>query len=222
MINGNGDKGLMAIIFVLCSVIGTMGLVCYYCFRIITYSNHSNKQIIQSTNQHQDNTITESSTYNQNNQKSTVTKKQILSYYKERIAMNNDNYHHYSIADINNDDIPELFIYVSGMVGNQIIADTSIYTYDENKGNQNSHYIVEIGSVNGKVGDNTILYTMNDGRLLVVYGHMGYESTTYFKLEDDWLIRTEFSSRETENYIKGDKEIKFVDCSDTSLIDKFN
>ena len=121
--------------------------------------------------------------------------------------MNSDSNHLYSVADINNDDIPELFIYVTGSIGNQIIAETSIYTYDENKGNESSNYIVGVGNISGRIDDNTILYKMNDGRLLSVYGHMGYESTTYYKLENDWLIRTDFSSKETEDYMKGDSEI---------------
>ena len=63
---------------------------------------------------------------------------------------------------------------------------------------------------------------MNDGKLLSVYGHMGYESTTYYKLENDWLVRTDFSSKETEDYMTGDNEIKFSSCNDTSLIDNYS
>ena len=51
---------------------------------------------------------------------------------------------------------------------------------------------------------------------------MGYESTTYYKLENDWLIRTDFSSKETEDYMKGDSEIQFKLCNDTSLIDNYS
>ena len=153
------------------------------------------------------------------NQKSSVSKSQILSYYKERLSTNNEN--QYSVIDINNDNIPELFIYIKGTIGNQIIADTSIYTYDENKGDESNNYIVGIGSIIGRLDNNTILSKMNDGRLLAVFGHMGYETTTYYKLENDWLIRTEFSSRKTDNYKSGDVEINFKPCSDTSLIDNF-
>lgn len=154
-------------------------------------------------------------------QKSSVSKSQILSYYKEKISSFTDSNHQYSVVDINNDDIPELFIYVTGTIGNQIIADTSVYTYDENKGDELSDYVLYVGSISGRIDNNTILYKMNDGKLLSVFGHMGYEITTYFKLENDWLIRTDFSSRETADYMLGDKEIQFKPCTDTSLIDNF-
>lgn len=154
-------------------------------------------------------------------QKSSVSKSQILSYYKEKISSFTDSNHQYSVVDINNDDIPELFIYVTGTIGNQIIADTSVYTYDENKGDELSDYVLYVGNISGRIDNNTILYKMNDGKLLSVFGHMGYEVTTYFKLENDWLIRTDFSSRETADYMLGDKEIQFKPCTDTSLIDNF-
>lgn len=154
-------------------------------------------------------------------QKSSVSKSQILSYYKEKISSFTDSNHQYSVVDINNDDIPELFIYVTGTIGNQIIADTSVYTYDENKGDELSDYVLYVGSISGRIDNNTILYKMNDGKLLSVFGHMGYEVTTYFKLENDWLIRTDFSSKETADYMLGDNEIQFKHCTDTSLIDNF-
>ena len=155
-------------------------------------------------------------------QKSSVSKSEILSYYKNIISMHNGSNQQYSVIDINNDDIPELFIFITGTIDNQIIAETSVYTYDENKGDKSSNYVVGIGSISGRIDNNTILYKMNDGRLLSVYGHMGYESTTYYKLENDWLVRTEFSSKETEDYTKGDNEIKFIPCTDTSLIDNYS
>lgn len=154
-------------------------------------------------------------------QKSSVSKSQILSYYKDKISdLSSDN--QYSVVDINDDGIPELFIYVTGVIGNQIIADTSVYTYDENKGSEDNNYIVYVGSVSGRIDNNTILYKMNDGKLLSVFGHMGYESIAYFELKNDWLVRTEFSSRETNDYMLGDSEIQFMPCDDTSLIDNFS
>ena len=154
-------------------------------------------------------------------QKSSISKSQILSYYNDKISdLSSDN--QYSVMDINNDDIPELFIYVTGVIGNQIIADTSVYTYDENKGNEDNNYIVYVGSINGRIDNNTILYKMNDGKLLSVFGHMGYESIVYFELKNDWLVRTDFSSKETDDYMLGDTEIQFMPCDDTSLIDNFS
>ena len=163
-----------------------------------------------------------SSNENDVKQKSSVSKSQILSYYKEKISDLSASDHLYTIADINNDDIPELFIYVTGVVGNQIIADTSVYTYDENKGNEDNNYIVFVGSVSGRIDNNTILYKMNDGKLLSVFGHMGYESIAYYELKNDWLVRTDFSSKETNDYMIGDTELQFVSCDDTSLIDSYS
>ena len=154
-------------------------------------------------------------------QKSSVTKMQILSYYKERVQAFTDDNHQYSVVDINNDDIPELLIYTTGVIGNEIVANVSVYTYDENRGNDYNNYIVSVGIISGRIDNNTILYKMNDGRLLSVYGHMGSENITYFKLENDWLIRTEFSSRQTDDYMNGDNEIQFKSCTDMSLIDNF-
>ena len=155
------------------------------------------------------------------NQKSSISKSQILSYYKEKISDFSDSSYLYSIVDINNDNIPELFIYVTGVIGNQIIAETSIYTYDENKGNEDNNYIVFVGSVSGRIDNNTILYKMNDGKLLSVFGHMGYESIAYYELKNDWLVRTDFSSKETNDYMIGDTELQFVSCDDISLIDNY-
>ncbi len=163
-----------------------------------------------------------SSSSNVVSQKSSISKSQILSYYKERISMYNDSNHDYSVVDINNDDIPELFIYTHGNLGHEIIAYTSVFSYDENKGDKLNNYIVDVGTVKGRLDFNSQLYKMNDGRLLSVYGYMGYESTIYFKLENDKLIETDFSSKETDNYMSGDIAIMFKPCTDTSLIDNFS
>jgi len=158
---------------------------------------------------------------NDASQKSSISKSQILSYYKDKISdLSSDIL--YSVVDINDDNIPELFIYVTGVIGNQIVADTSVYSYDENKGNEDNNYIVYVGSVSGRIDNNTILYKMNDGKLLSVFGHMGYESIAYFELKNDWLVRTDFSSKETDDYMLGDTEIQFMPCDDTSLIDNFS
>ena len=212
---------LVIIIVVLLTLVVLMGTGVVNSKFITNTNNHQTKEnnTKKDTNNVDNNT---SSNSNVVSQKSSVSKEKILTYYKDRLSMIADSNHLYSVSDINNDDIPELFIYVTGNVGNQIIADTSIYTYDENKGDQSSNYIVGVGTISGRVDYNTILYKMNDGRLLSVYGHMGYESTAYFKLENDWLIRTDFSSKETEDYMTGDNEIQFKPCSDTSLIDNFS
>ena len=205
------QKSCKGIISVLCIIIVILlALVVLIGTGIISFK--SNEQQVNENNNSLNTNVS---------QKSFVSKSQILSYYKEKISSFTDSNHQYSVVDINNDDIPELFIYVTGTIGNQIIADTSVYTYDENKGDELSDYVLYVGSISGRVDNNTILYKMNDGKLLSVFGHMGYEITTYFKLENDWLIRTDFSSRETDDYMLGDNEIQFKPCTDTSLIDNF-
>lgn len=207
MANKKNSKGIMATLVII--IIILLVLVVLMGTGIINFQSTNNKQTNESNNNP-----------NVVSQKSSVSKDKILSYYKDKLSgFSNCKY---SVADINNDDIPELFIYITGTIGNQIIADTSVYTYDENQGDESSNYIVGVGNITGRIDDNTILYKMNDGKLLSVFGHMGYEVTTYFKLENDWLVRTKFSSRETDKYASGDTEIKFKSCKDTSLIDNFS
>lgn len=226
-----GVIGILVVIIVVLLVLVVLMGTETVSFKFGTSTNNQQIGETNNTNDTQNNTTNEtnsvdnhvSSSSNIVSQKSSVSKSQILSYYKERIAALADSNHQYSVVDINNDDIPELFIYVTGALGNQIIADTSVYTYDENEGDKSNNYIVGVGSISGRIDNNTVLYKMNDGRLLSVYGYMGYEITTYFKLENDWLIRTEFSSKQTnDNYMTGDNEIQFKPCTDTSLIDNFS
>lgn len=208
--SGNGIIALFVLIVIILSV-----LVVLTGTGVVSFKNNSNDDVQISD----DSNV--SSNENDVKQKSSVSKSQILSYYKEKLSDLSTSDNLYSVVDINDDDIPELFIYVTGVVDNQIIADTSIYTYDENKGNEDNNYIVFVGSVSGRIDNNTILYKMNDGKLLSVFGHMGYESIAYYELKNDWLVRTEFSLKETNDYMTGDTEIQFVSCDDTSLIDNF-
>ena len=208
--SGNGIIALLVLIVIILSV-----LVVLTGTGVVSFKNNSNDDVQISD---------DSNVFSNENdvkQKSSVSKSQILSYYKEKISDLSTSDNLYSVVDINDDDIPELFIYVTGVVGNQIIADTSIYTYDENKGNEDNNYIVFVGSVSGRIDNNTILYKMNDGKLLSVFGHMGYESIAYYELKNDWLVRTDFSSKETNDYMIGDTELQFVSCDDISLIDNY-
>lgn len=212
---GKQSKGVIFILVVIIVILSA--LVVLTGTDVLNFKESKNDNITVC----EDNNNDKSLTTNDISQKSSISKSQILSYYKDKISdLSSDN--QYSVVDINNDDIPELFIYVTGVIGNQIIADTSVYTYDENKGNEDNNYIVYVGSISGRIDNNTILYKMNDGSLLSVYGHMGYESIAYFKLQNDWLVRTDFSSKETNDYTLGDTEIQFISCNDTSLIDNYN
>ena len=209
------SKGVISILGVIIVILSV--LVVLTGTGVLNFKENTNDDIIVC----EDNTDEKSLSTNDVNQKSSISKSQILSYYKDKISDFYSSDNQYSVVDINNDDIPELFIYVTGVIGNQIIADTSVYTYDENKGNEDNNYIVYVGSVSGRIDNNTILYKMNEGKLLSVYGHMGYESIAYFELKNDWLVRTEFSSKETNDYTLGDTEIQFMPCDDTSLIDNY-
>ena len=204
---------LVAIIIILIALIVLMGTG-----KINFKFNSTNNQSIDNNTKETNNVSPDSKVIEQ---KSTVSKSQILEYYKEKLSNFTDPNFQYSIMDINNDDIPELFIYVTGTIGNQIIADTSIYTYDENKGDKLNDYIVNIGSINGRIDNDTTLYKMKDGSLLSVIGKMGYENKSYYKLENDWLVRTDFASKETNDYIVGDYEIQFKTCTDLSLIENY-
>ena len=58
----------------------------------------------------------------------------------------------------------------------------------------------------------------------MLYAHMGYEETTYFKLENNWLIRTSYNSRvlsDDESYKSGDQSIKLVSSNDDSEFNKY-
>ena len=162
---------------------------------------------------------------NSQKQKSSVETSKILEYYKERTGLyaadSSNAEHYYAIEDINNDGIPELFVYFGGFMENVVIGETSIYTYDENFGSASNHYIVSIGTIPGRLNINTLFYKMNDGNLLSVYAHSGHEETSTYKLKNNWLTRINHSTKETNDYTKGDKEIVFKQCYDTSLFDNY-
>ena len=91
-------------------------------------------------------------------QKSSVSQSQIIEYYKKMIADYDKEEHSYSVKDINNDGIPELFIYTGGVIGNLIVANTYVYTYDENMGSKDANYVIYIGTLNGRIDNDTIFY----------------------------------------------------------------
>lgn len=153
--------------------------------------------------------------------KSSVDKSQIIENYKKMVTDYANESHEYSVVDINDDNIPELFIYTTGVIDNSIIANTNVYTYDEAFGNEVDNFVIFIGTLNGRIDNDTIFYKMNDGKLLSVIGKMGYEITSSYSLDNDWLVRTNYSSKYTDEYTIGDKEIIFKPCTDTSLLDEY-
>ncbi len=154
-------------------------------------------------------------------QKSSVDNSQIINYYKSRISDFKGDEHEYSVVDINDDNIPELLIYTHGVIGKTIIADTSVYTYDENVGNEEENYIIYVGTITGRLDNDTIIYKMNDGTLLSVSGNMGYEITSLYSLENDWIVRKSYTTKQVEEYMTGDQEITFKPCTDASLLDEY-
>ena len=116
---------LVVIIVLLLALVVLMGMgVVDFKFNSSTKDQQTNEKNTKNENNNVDNN--DSSNSSVVSQKSSVSKEQILAYYKDRLSMVADSNHLYSISDLNNDDIPELFIYVTGNVGNQIIADTSL------------------------------------------------------------------------------------------------
>ncbi len=163
----------------------------------------------------------EKSTNETSKQKSSVETSQIIKYYKSMIGDFEEARHEYSVVDINDDNIPELLIYTHGIIGNTIIGNLNIYSYDENLGNIDNNYIVFVGTINGQFDKDTILYKMNDGTLLSVSGNMGYEIVSSYTLVNDWIVRKSYTTKEVEEYMTGDQEITFKPCTDTSLLDDY-
>ena len=93
----------------------------------------------------------------------------------------------YSVADLNNDGVPELLHFVTAITesSNTIVADLFIYTFDATKGE-----VVSAGIVYGRVDNDTSVYALNDGTFVLSYYHMGYEKNTYYKLDNNWVVRT--------------------------------
>ncbi len=154
-------------------------------------------------------------------QKSSISQSQIIEYYKKMIADYDKEEHSYSVKDINNDGIPELFIYTGGVIGNLIIANTYVYTYDENKESEDTNYVIYIGTLHGRIDNDTIFYKMNDGSLLSIIGKQGYETVSSYVLENDWLVRDNIYSKEVSKYTTGDEEIIFNPCNDLSSLEQY-
>ena len=154
-------------------------------------------------------------------QKTSVDTKQIITYYKNIISGYDNPDYLYSVIDINNDNIPELFVFTTGNIKNERIAYTNIYTYDENKGEKSNNYIVSCGTLIGRIDNSVVLYKTNNGRLLYFYNKMGTKYGEYYKLENDWLIRTKTDLNITENTITNSTEIDFKSINDSSIINNY-
>lgn len=156
---------------------------------------------------------------NKNNNKSSVNVSDVINDYKKILKeKKNSNYYLY---DMNSDGIPELFI-VSG--DSEATKEISVYTYTDNPNLKYADDIVNVGIFGCGHGN---IYLSNDGQLVIFFAHMGYQHYTYYKLENDWLVRTYYSGDE---YIEAGneyrtpenvKEMITIPSSDLSLFDNY-
>jgi hypothetical protein len=156
---------------------------------------------------------------NKNNNKSSVNVSDVINDYKKILKeKKNSNYYLY---DMNSDGIPELFI-ISG--DSEATKEISVYTYTDNPNLKYADDIVNVGIFGCGHGN---IYLSNDGQLVIFFAHMGYQHYTYYKLENDWLVRTYYSGDE---YIEAGneyrppenvKEMITIPSSDLSLFDNY-
>lgn len=156
---------------------------------------------------------------NKNDNKSSVNVSDVINDYKKILKeKKNSNYYLY---DMNSDGIPELFI-VSG--DSEATKEISVYTYTDNPNLKYADDIVNVGIFGCGHGN---IYLSNDGQLVIFFAHMGYQHYTYYKLENDWLVRTYYSGDE---YIEAGneyrppenvKEMITIPSSDLSLFDNY-
>lgn len=156
---------------------------------------------------------------NKNDNKSSVNVSDVINDYKKILKeKKNSNYYLY---DMNKDGIPELFI-VSG--DSEATKEISVYTYTDNPNLKYADDIVNVGVFGCGHGN---IYLSNDGQLVIFFAHMGYQHYTYYKLENDWLVRTYYSGDE---YIEAGneyrppenvKEMITIPSSDLSLFDNY-
>lgn len=156
---------------------------------------------------------------NKNDNKPSVNVSDVINDYKKILKeKKNSNYYLY---DMNSDGIPELFI-VSG--DSEATKEISVYTYTDNPNLKYADDIVNVGIFGCGHGN---IYLSNDGQLVIFFAHMGYQHYTYYKLENDWLVRTYYSGDE---YIEAGneyrppenvKEMITISSSDLSLFDNY-
>lgn len=147
-----------------------------------------------------DNNITQNKENKEPENKKEFTNSDLLDLYEEKL----DGQDRYALLDIDDNGKVDLITYKEDMASDKVIANYTFYTCIDNN-------VVEIGKVAGKI-DNNVLYKMKDNTLLVVYGYMGYEIKTSYKIVEDKLIKQDSEEREVEsgeNYAVGDSIIPF-------------
>lgn len=110
----------------------------------------------------------------------------------------------YALTDLNNDGVVDLITHKEEVASDKIIAKYKLYSYNDGK-------VVQLGTVDGRK-DNTVFYKMNDNTILFVYGHMGYETTKTYIIENNKLVEKSSNDRtlkSDEEYVVGDTIIPF-------------
>lgn len=116
----------------------------------------------------------------------------------------------YALTDLNNDGVVDLITHKEEVASDKIIAKYKLYSYNDGK-------VVQLGTVDGRK-DNTVFYKMNDNTILFVYGHMGYETTKTYIIENNKLVEKSSNDRTLkfdEEYVVGDTIIPFDFVTDT-------
>lgn len=116
----------------------------------------------------------------------------------------------YALVDLNEDGVLELITHKEEVASDKIIAKYKLYSYNGDK-------VVQLGTVDGRK-DNTMFYKMNDNTILFVYGHMGYETTKTYIIENNKLVEKSSNDRTLnpdEEYVVGDTIIPFDFVTDT-------
>lgn len=190
---------LIVIFIIILAVISSV--LAYYIFKNNTKSINS----------------TEDKTIEQNNNEiivneADIANTKIVKQYDEMLP----GHDYYAVIDLDGDGKVELITYKEEYFTTQISAVYTLYKYVD--GN-----VIELGKIEGRKEDNA-LYKMNDNTLLTVYGHMGYEISTVYKIEKEKLVQISSKERDVqmdENYTTGDELISFDLTANKNQIEKY-
>ena len=190
---------LIVIFIIILAVISSV--LAYYIFKNNTKSINS----------------TEDKTIEQNNNEiivneADIANTKIVKQYDEMLP----GHDYYAVIDLDGDGKVELITYKEEYSTTQISAVYTLYKYVD--GN-----VIELGKIEGRKEDNA-LYKMNDNTLLTVYGHMGYEISTVYKIQKEKLVQISSKERDVqmdENYTTGDELISFDLTANKNQIEKY-
>lgn len=121
----------------------------------------------------------------------------------------------YAVVDVNEDKTPELIIESGSCDADHKY---NFYGYDKTV---DANDIIDIGEMPAGHAD---LYLMNDNTLMKVYAQMGLEGVTRYELKNNMLNVISTKDRvisDSEDYVKGDKYIEFVDHLNKTVFDSY-